>query len=332
MSRVLRGLSALVPIAALVILAAACDDDGDEDTAEPQVKAVTTLELFADLVRNVGGDRVEVTSLLPPGADPHTYELPPDRVAGIVQADVIFMNGLGLEESIESVVSENAGGPIVELAEGLEVLPGGEDEHGDEGAEEEEEHEEDEADEEEEHEGEEEDEHAEGNPHLWLDVTNASRYVETIRDALIDADAEGHETYTENAEAYLEELAALDEEVGAAVASIPEENRKLVTFHDAFPYLANRYGLVVVGVAVPSPGQEPSARDIADLTETLRAENVPAVFKEPQFDAAVLEAAADDAGVRVLDLLSDAFTDDVQSYIELMRFNIQQLQEGLAGN
>jgi ABC-type Zn uptake system ZnuABC Zn-binding protein ZnuA len=322
MSRVLRGLAALVPIAGLLIVGAACGSDGGDEAPEAQVRAVTTLELFADLVRNVAGDRVEVTSLLPPGADPHTYELPPDRVAGIVEADVVFMNGLGLEESIESVVTENAGGPIVELAEGLEVLPGGEEEHEDEGTEGEEEHDEEE----------EEDEHAEGNPHLWLDVTNASRYVERIRDALIDADPEGRETYEANAEAYLEELAALDEEVEAAVAALPEENRKLVTFHDAFPYMANRYGLEVVGVAVPSPGQEPSAQDIAELTETLRAENVPAVFKEPQFDAAVLEAAADDAGVRVLDLLSDAFTDEVQTYVDLMRFNARQLQEGLAGD
>jgi ABC-type Zn uptake system ZnuABC Zn-binding protein ZnuA len=311
--------SLVVLAATLLLVAAACGSDGNDGDDEAQVRAVTTLELFADLVRNVGGDRVEVTSLLPPGADPHTYELPPDRVAAIVEADVVFMNGLGLEESIESVVTENAGGPIVELAEGLEVLPGGEDEHEDEGAGGQEEHDEEE----------EEDEHAEGNPHLWLDVTNASRYVETIRDALIDADPEGRETYTENAGAYREELAALDEEVAAAVAAISEENRKLVTFHDAFPYLASRYGLEIVGVAVPSPGQEPNAQDIAGLTETLRSQDVPAVFKEPQFDAAVLEAAA---GVRVLDLLSDAFTDDVHTYVELMRFNARQLQEGLGGD
>jgi ABC-type Zn uptake system ZnuABC Zn-binding protein ZnuA len=298
-----RLFGALAVLAALLLLfTAACGSDGNDGDDEAQVRAVTTLELFADLVRNVGGDRVEVTSLLPPGADPHTYELPPDRAAGIVEADVVFMNGLSLEESIESVVTENAGGPVVELAEGLGTLPGDPDEG-------------------EEH-----------NPHLWLDVTNASRYVEKIRDALIDADPEGRETYEAEAEAYLDELAALDEEVAAAVAAIPEENRKLVTFHDAFPYLASRYGLEIVGVAVPSPGQEPNAQDIAELTETLRSQNVPAVFKEPQFDAAVLEAAADDAGVRVLDLLSDAFTDDVHTYVELMRFNARQLQEGLGGD
>lgn len=298
-----RGFIALGCTATTLLLfaAAACGDDGDDAPAR-QVRVVTTLELFADFARQVGGDRVEVTSLLPPGADPHTYELPPDRVARITQAGIILMNGLGLEASIESVVTENAGGPVVRMAEGLPTLPG---------------------------DPEEGEQH---NPHLWLDVRNASRFVEKIRDALIEVDVDGRETYVENADAYLEELGALDREIEAAVDSIPPENRKLVTFHDAFPYFASRYGLEIVGVAVPSPGQEPNAQDIAALTETLRSKNVPAVFKEPQFSADVLEAAADDAGVQVLDLLSDAFTDDVQSYIELMRFNVRQLQEGLSGN
>ena len=138
--------------------------------------------------------------------------------------------------------------------------------------------------------------------------------------------------YEANSAAYLGELDALDSEMETAIGSIPPENRKLVTFHDAFPYLAERYGLEVVAVVVPSPGQEPSAQDVAQLTETLRSERVPAAFKEPQFNARVLELAADDAGVRVLDLLSDAYTGDVDSYIDLMRFNLRQLQEGLGGD
>jgi ABC-type Zn uptake system ZnuABC Zn-binding protein ZnuA len=237
---------------------------------------------------------VDVTALLPSGADPHTYELTPGRVADIARADLAFVNGLGLEGNVRAVIEENAGGPVVSLAQGLDTL--------------------------------------EGNPHLWLDVGNAVRYVERIRDALIERDGEGRSTYEANAEAYLEELEALDREVQAAVESVPPEGRKLVTFHDAFPYLADRYGLEVVAVVVASPGREPSARQVAQLTETLRSEGVPAVFKEPQFQASVLELAASDVGVRVLDLLSDAYTDGVDSYVELMRFNARQLQEGLGGD
>jgi ABC-type Zn uptake system ZnuABC Zn-binding protein ZnuA len=258
------------------------------------VRAVTSLEIFADMARHVGGDRVEVTALLPSGADPHTYELTPSRVADIARADVVLLNGLGLEEAIDDVVRTNAEGPVVDLSDGLPAL--------------------------------------EGNPHLWLDVRLAAQYVERIRDALIGADPGGRRVYEANASAYLEELGALDREMEAAVEAIPPQRRKLVTFHDAYAYLASRYGLEVVAVVVPSPGQEPSARAVAELVATLRSQEVPAVFKEPQFSAAVLEEAASEAGVRVLDLLSDALTDEVDSYVALMRFNMQELEEGLGGD
>ena len=258
------------------------------------VRAVTSLELFADMVRNVGGDRVEVKALLPSGADPHTFELAPSRAADIARADVVFVNGLGLEGNLLDVVQQNAGGVVVELSDGLETLS--------------------------------------NNPHLWLDVRLAARYVEKIRDALAARDPAGRATYEASATAYLEQLGNLDREMEATVQAIPSERRKLVTFHDAFRYLAARYGLGVVAVVVPSPGQEPSARDVAELTDTLRSERVPAVFQEPQFNNKVLEQAASDAGVRVLELLSDAFTDSVHSYVELMRFDMQQLKEGLGGN
>ncbi len=273
-------------------VAAACGSDASENR-NGRLRVVTSLELLADLVRQVGGDRVEVNSLLPSGADPHTYELTPRRVGDIAGADLVFANGLGLEGNVLDVIDENAGGPVVELAEGLETLN--------------------------------------DNPHLWLDARNAMRYVETIRDALIEQDAAGRDEYEANTDAYLEDLGSLDRDLEAALQAIPPERRKLVTFHDAFPYLARRYGLEVVAVAVPSPGQEPSARDVAELTETLRSEAVPAVFKEPQFNARVLELAADETGVRVLDLLSDAYAEDVDSYLDLMRFNLRQLQEGLDG-
>ena len=282
-------------IVALLLIASAgfaCGDSGSQ--SGDRLRVVATLELFADMAREVGGDRVEVTTLLPSGADPHTYELAPARVADVARADVVFSNGLGLEGSILGVIEENAGGANVTLADGLATL--------------------------------------DDNPHLWLDATLAARYVERIRDALVDRDPEGRDTYEGNAAAYLGELTELDNEMAAAIESVPQERRRLVTFHDAFPYLAARYGLEVVAVVVPSPGQEPSARDVAELTETLRSEAVPAAFKEPQFNAEVLELAADEAGVEVLDLLSDAYIEGVDSYLELMRFNLQQLEEGLGGD
>jgi ABC-type Zn uptake system ZnuABC Zn-binding protein ZnuA len=278
---------------AAVLTAGCAGDDANGDDGD-RLRVVTTLEILADMTRQVGGDRVEVTALLPAGADPHTFELVPSRVADVARSDVAFANGLGLEGNVLDVVGENAGGLTVELADELTTL--------------------------------------DGNPHLWLDVRLAARYVERIRDTLTLLDPAGRGEYEASAGAYLEELGDLDREMEGGVEAIPPENRKLVTFHDAFPYLAARYGLDVVAVVVPSPGQEPSARQVAELVETLSSESVPAVFKEPQFNAEVLELAADEADVRVLDLLSDAYADGVDSYIELMRFNLRQLQEGLDGS
>ncbi len=116
-----------------------------------------------------------------------------------------------------------------------------------------------------------------------------------------------------------------------SIASIPAEHRKLVTSHDAFPYLAQRYGLELVGFVIRSPGQEPSASDVADLTRTIEAQKVPALFEEPQFSARVLELAAGDAGVQVCSLYSDAFGDGVDSYVKLMQFDAGELARCLGG-
>ena len=286
-----RGLAGAVLLLA-ALLAVACGDSGGPP--DERLRVVASLEIFADMARNVGGDRVDVTAVLPSGADPHTYELSPGRVADIAKADLVFVNGLGLEGNVRDAIDENAGGPVVELSEGLATL--------------------------------------DSNPHLWLDPRLAARYVERIRDVLIEHDRQGRAQYEANARTYLEQLGTLDRETEAAVQSIPPERRKLVTFHDAFRYFVTRYGLEIVAVVVRSPGQEPSEQDVARLTETLRSGGVPAVYKEPQFNAAVLEQAADEAGVRVLDLLSDAYTEGVGSYLELMHFNLRQLQEGLGGD
>ena len=277
-----------VVLAAVALLAIACSSGSD---ATGRLRVVTSLELLADMARQVGGDRVDVNAILPSGADPHTFEAAPGRVADIARADLLFVNGLGLEGNLLDVIDQNAGGPVVRLADGLDTI--------------------------------------DGNPHLWLDATLAAGYVESIRDALIEQDPTGSDAYTANAGAYLDELAALDVEIAEEIDAIPPDSRRLVTFHDAYPYLARRYGLEIVGFVVPSPGQEPNPGDVADLVDAIREQEVRAVFKEPQFNASVLEFAADEADVRVLDLLSDAYTDGVGSYVELMRFNAHQLRKGL---
>jgi ABC-type Zn uptake system ZnuABC Zn-binding protein ZnuA len=294
MSRVSWSAAILATILAAAALGVACGGD-DENEDSGQVKVTATLGLFADLVRNVGGDRIDISTLIPSGADVHTYEPPPSQIAKLSQAKLVLMNGLGLEAALEDTIRENASSSatVLELAAGLPTL--------------------------------------QDNPHLWLDVQNGMAYVERIRDALASIDPAGADVYRANADAYLADLRTLDQEVTAAVESIPPERRKLVTFHDAYPYLAQGYGLQIVGFVAASPGQEPSAQEVADLAQAIDDEGVPAVFTEPQFSARILELAADDAGVDVCVLYSDAFSDQVKSYVDLMRFNARELARCLAG-
>jgi manganese/iron transport system substrate-binding protein len=272
------------------ILLMACQEEEEAEEGEtPRANVIVSLAIFADFARQVGGDRVDVSTLVPAGADPHTYEPSPSRVAKLAKADLVIVNGLGLEAALEDIVDENMSSSaiLVKLTEGLPVI--------------------------------------DKNPHLWLDVQNAIAYVEHIRDALAEIDPVGTDTYRANAGGYLAELRALDEEVAAAIDSIPSDRRKLVTFHDAFPYLAHRYGLEVVSVVVASPGKEPSAKDVANLVDAIATEDVPAVFKEPQLNARILELAADDAGVEVCTLHSAALDKKVDTYMKLMRFNAKEL-------
>ena len=286
---------------ATAALAAACGGKGEQRPPKAGPKVVTSIALFADLIRQVGGERAQVTALVPAGADPHTYEPVPSKLVDVSEADLVLINGVGLEETLMDVIKNNVrgGAPITEMSAGLQVL-----EAGGQGT---------------------------GNPHLWLNVRYAMHYVEVARDALIQVDPAGEAEYSANAQTYLAELEDLDRQAEQSIASIPAERRKLVTFHDAFPYLADRYGLDLVGVAIRSPGQEPSAGEVADLARKISAENVPAVFKEPQFNARVLELAAKDAGVEVCSLYSDAFQGDVDSYVKLMQFDASELVRCLSG-
>ena len=184
-----QGLSLSALLFALIVLLGsvvfvACEED-EEEGQPAEVKVVATLDLFANFARQVGGERVDVSTLIPAGADPHTYEPTPSRVAELTKADLVIMNGLDLEAGLEDVIEENISSSaiLVELAEGLSAI--------------------------------------DENPHLWLDVQYAMAYVERIRDALMEIDPAGAETYRVNTDSYLVELQALDEEVAAAINSIP---------------------------------------------------------------------------------------------------------------
>ncbi len=297
--RYLGTLSWAASLVALLATLAACA--GAPAARSGKVQAVTTLPLFADFVRNVGGDRVDVTAIVPPGAEPHTYQPTPQDAVAISRADVIFHNGLGLEQAAENMVRNQARRDAVQVtfATGMPVIKD-EDSPG-------------------------------GNPHMWLDMRRAMIYVGRVRDALSQVDPSGADIYKANAAAYLDKLDALDGQIETQMKAIPEARRKLVTYHDAFPYFAQRYGLKLVGVVLRNPGSEPSAADMANLARALKENSVQTVYVEPQFDPRLMTLMARDAGAQVRPLYSDALDEKVSTYIDMMRFNARQIVEGLGG-
>jgi zinc/manganese transport system substrate-binding protein/manganese/iron transport system substrate-binding protein len=273
----------------------------------PTVVASTTV--FADLVQQVGGDRLAaVQSLVPAGVDVEDYDPKPGDLQAVAQASLLVMNGLALDRWVTKLVqSANPDVNTLVLSAGLPVLGVGA--------------------------SEDDDINANGNPHFWLDPQYAKVYVQRIHDQLVAIDPAGAAVYDANTASYLDQLDALDQWIQEQVATIPAENRKLVTFHEAYPYFAARYGFELVGVITPSPGQEPSAGELAELIETVKAAHVKAVFSEAQFSPKLTETLAQEAGIRqvVADLYNDSLGDPpADSYIGMMRYNVERIVQALA--
>ncbi len=311
-----RGIPCRLFVAVLVVslsglLAVACGNDetatptGDGAPA-PEVSVVTTLPVFADFVREAGGDRVEVFAVLPEGVDPDLLELAPEDVERISRADLILFNGLDLETTAEDLLFEHRhrGSQIIDYSrdvasptsEGMLAFE------------------------------------ARDNPYLWLDPVLAVTYVDTTWDSLVIVDGEAAATYQANGARYKEELRSLHEETKEKIESIPPENRRLVTFHDSFFHLANRYGLEPVRLPTPVSTQEPSPRRVEQLADLIREQGAHAVFAEPDFASELLSEAARDANVEVCTLYSDSLDDQVTTYVEMMRFNADELVRCLGGD
>jgi zinc/manganese transport system substrate-binding protein len=298
----------IVHLTVVALVLAACgggSSAGPSGSGAPDgaIRVVTTSTVFADLVRNTGGDRVSVTSLVPPGADVHTYQATPDDLRAASRAQLVVMNGLGLDDWLEeTLTSASSEAPVVKLAEGLE---GVELIHGERPGEE--------------------------NPHLWMDVAYAGLYVARIADALTASDPDHAGEIEATAGAYRSKLADLDGWVRDQVEMIPAGDRKVVMFHDALPYFARAYGLTIVGVAVEAPGQDPSAGEIAALIDAIRTSGAKAIFSEAQFPTALVDQLARETGATVVaDLYDDSLGDDpVTSYEALITWDVEKLVEAL---
>lgn len=291
--------------------------------AKPAIRVVTTSPIFADMIQNVGGDRVEVQSIVPVGSDPHAFDPTPREARAIAQADILFFNGYQFESWLQQLIDSAASPQLirVQLSEGLHPRPLGSyaaEHHAEHGPAESSAH------------HGHEHQHGPYDPHFWLDVTHAMHYVERITAALQAHDPAGAETYAERAAAYLNELRELDSWFFAQIDRIPPENRRLVTYHDAFGYMAERYGLQWIGAVVPNPEREPSARELADLVRLVRELQVPAIFAEPQINPRFVATLAREAGIAVGTLYSDTLSAEHPTYIEMMRANAMALVEGLS--
>ncbi len=280
--------------------------------AGDRLRVVATTTIVGDVVARVGGDAIQLTVLLPPGADPHTYEPTPADLTAVAQAHVLFINGLGLEGFLERTLRNVGNVPVVPVSAGIRPrLP--------------EEHREEQG--EEGHDG-------EADPHVWLDVRNVLVWVENIRQALSALDPDHADFYATNAAAYRQELEALDAWILEQVARVPPQNRKLVTNHPAFGYFADRYGFEQVAAVYPiSPGAEPSAREIAELEEAIRRFGVPAVFAETTVNPKLAEQVARDTGVRLVTLYTGSLGppgSGAETYVAMMRYNVRAIVEALS--
>ena len=378
-------LAGLLVGAAFVAIACGDDDEGDGEA----LSVVASTTIVEDLVEQVGGDRVTVESIVPTGADPHTFTLSPSDIRKTAEADLLVIVGADLA-AMEEDLEGSTEGAVLELTHDMDLRPfpeglaHAEDEHEDEGEhhdeDEGEDHDEDEGEDHDEEEGEDHDEeegedhgdeegddhdedegddhgdededdhgdededdhgdededdhgdeegddhgdegghgHGAFDPHFWMDIDFAIQAVEEIRDELTRLDPDGADYYRERAEEYIAELRELDGEIREQLAALPEERRYLVTFHDAYGYFADRYGLTILGFVVEGPEEEPSASTITELVESITELGIPFIFTEPQFSARVIEQIARDTGATVRTIPSGGLAEEYPTYVEFLR-------------
>lgn len=304
-------------VAACAAFGASCGDDDESATTRSPTKldVGTTVAPITSIAANIGGDRVKITGIVPEGTNSHTFEPKPSVAELLSGLDVLFVNGLKLEEPTKELAEENLsdGAEIVEL--GTKSIPkreyaydfsfprsGGK-----------------------------------PNPHLWTDPRYALKYAAIIRDTLSERDAANAEYFAANYDKLAKKVAEFDKAMRASFATIPREKRKLLTYHDAYAYFARNYGWDVIGAIQVSDFEDPTAKEVAALIDQVRATKVPAIFGSEVFPSPVLEQIGKEAGVEYVDVLRD---DDLpgepgepeHSWMGLMHFDYVTMTEAMGGD
>ncbi|HET9770925.1 MAG TPA: metal ABC transporter substrate-binding protein [Acidimicrobiia bacterium] len=297
----------------------ACGGDGERDTstagATSRLQVVTTVAPITSIVANIAGDLVDIQGVVPEGTNSHTFEPAPSVAEVLSEADLVFVNGLVLEEPTRKLAQANlkSGAKIVEL--GSEVLPESEwiydfsfpKEEG------------------------------KPNPHLWTDPTYARKYAEIIRRELTAKDGANGDAYRKNYDAFADLVERFDLAMRASFRTVPEERRKLLTYHDAYAYFAKTYGWEVIGAIQVGSFEDPSPKEVAALIDQVKRSGVPAIFGSEVFPSPVLAQIGKEAGVKYVDVLRDddlpgAPGDPEHSWIGLMRFDYITMVEALGGD
>jgi zinc/manganese transport system substrate-binding protein len=273
-------------------------------TAQTKIPVVATISILGDFVKNVGGDRVEVTTLVGPNGDAHVYTPTPADAKNVAAAKLVIVNGFGLEGWITRLIKASGTKAItVTATNGIKSRKM------------------------------EEEGHQVTDPHAWQDVANAKIYVANIRDGLIAADPAGKSAYEANATGYLAKLADLEKEVKAAIGKIPADHRRIITSHDAFGYFGAAYGMEFIAPEGVSTETEASAKDVAKIINQIKKQKIPAVFMENITDPRLMQQVAKESGAKIGGtLFSDALSDDkgpAPTYIDMMHNNIKQFTAAL---
>ncbi|MBI5042815.1 MAG: zinc ABC transporter substrate-binding protein [Nitrospirae bacterium] len=282
--------------------------------AEKKLKVVSTVAPITNIIHNVGGNRIDLHGIIPEGMDSHTFEPIPSDIKYIAEADLIILNGMNLETPTEKLAKSRSkkGSKILKLGDNTVTkkewlfdfsFP---------------------------------EDKGDPNPHLWLNVAYAMKYAELVRDKLIEMNPENREYYKKNTNKFLKKLEQLDKAIFQAVKTIPEKNRKLLTYHDSWAYFAKRYDMKVIGAIQPSDFAEPSPREIAAIIDQLKKENVPAIFGSEVYPSKVEEQIAKEAKIKHVTTLRD---DDLpgklgskeHTYIGMMLDNMREMIAALGG-
>jgi manganese/iron transport system substrate-binding protein len=296
-----------------VILLAACspaNSNGPAVTGDNKLKVLATTTIVGDVVSQVGGENISLTTLLPPGSDPHSFQPTPQDAVKVAEAQLIFINGLGLEQFLNPLI-ENAGStaPVVTVSDQIQAHPGiiepGQSQPD-----------------------------TRQDPHVWMDPNNVMLWVDTIEKTLTAQDSTHAQAYQANAAVYRKQLQDLDAWIREQVAQIPEANRKLVTDHVIFGYFAARYGFEQVGAVIPgySTDSQPSAQELASLEDAIKALGVKAIFVGDTVNPSLSEQVAQDTGTRLVFIHTGSLTGpdgNAPTYLDYIRYNVSAIVNAL---